>query len=272
MAPTRPAFTASNLLPGQTYRVKNPFIDYDGRLHPVGETWLYSGKSFSPHDDGLTLWIEQNGQAGSIRLEWLPATQAQVIEHFSEYVSLEETGRAAQPPAPAKKHALKPWLRVLIALLAGLGLICLVAFGGLFWFINALSYHPRSTSVPNIIFTKIKTPYSTHLNQDFVLEVEVSNTSNQPVQLQAIELPIKYLDGFTMLSSDPPFSKGYKVIDSSQYFRYEIAAEIPAQGSLPVRFTLKPIKTGLFTGTISICVDAPQPCTINSVDTITTSP
>jgi hypothetical protein len=30
------------------------FTDFDGKLHPVGESWTYLGKNFVPYHDGLS--------------------------------------------------------------------------------------------------------------------------------------------------------------------------------------------------------------------------
>ena len=278
MTPARATFTASNLLPGRIYRVTAPFTDCDGRLHAPGETWRYTGKNFIPSDDGLTLLIEQNGQPASIRLQSRAGAQAWVIENFSDYVTLEEAAAVIQPPAAQKKPGRRgKWAGAAAGLLAalaiGLGLACLVAVGALFWFINALAYRPHSpTMVPNYITANVVAPFSVRSGSNFTLEVQVSNSSSQPLKLQAIELQTKYLDGFSVVSSDPPFTKGYKVVESSQFFRYEIAGQIPARGVLPVRFTLKPVKPGTYTGEVSVCVDAPQGCTIYFVTTVVSSP
>lgn len=86
MSPSQQKFTAVDLVPGQTYSVMVPFRDYDGGIHPVGEQWRFIEKNFLPYEDGLTLFIEQNGRRTSIRLQWREETQAQIIDRFSEYV------------------------------------------------------------------------------------------------------------------------------------------------------------------------------------------
>jgi hypothetical protein len=90
MSTPPPIVTAANLIPGVTYRVIAPFTDYDGNIHPAGETWKFISKNFMPFDDGLTLFIEQNGQPGSIRLQWQEAAQAHIIEQFARYVETAE--------------------------------------------------------------------------------------------------------------------------------------------------------------------------------------
>lgn len=86
MSLSRRKFTASELVPGQTYRVVQAFRDYDGTLHPVGERWRFVGKSFLPYEDGLMLFLEQDGREQSIRLQWRDETQGPIIVNFFSYV------------------------------------------------------------------------------------------------------------------------------------------------------------------------------------------
>ena len=85
MSPS-PKFTAADLTPGKTYRVIHLFIDYDGATHRIGETWRFVEKSFLPYEDGLTLFLEQNGQNRSFRLQWRAEAQGQIIDNFSDFV------------------------------------------------------------------------------------------------------------------------------------------------------------------------------------------
>ena len=90
MSFARRKFTAADLVYGRTYTVVKMFMDYDGILHPAGERWRFVEKNFLPYEDGLTLHIEKNGRAETIRLQWREETQGLIIDDFSEYV--EETG------------------------------------------------------------------------------------------------------------------------------------------------------------------------------------
>jgi len=44
------------------------------------------GKDFLPYEDGLTLYVEKNGQAVPFRLQWRAETQGQIIDEFSDFV------------------------------------------------------------------------------------------------------------------------------------------------------------------------------------------
>jgi hypothetical protein len=82
----RQLFTAAQLTPGQTYRVITTFEDYDGIIHPVGETWRFVEKNFLPYEDGLSLLVEKDGENIWFRFQWRAETQAQLIDNFSDFV------------------------------------------------------------------------------------------------------------------------------------------------------------------------------------------
>ena len=87
MSLPRRKFTAAELVSGRTYRVIKTFTDYDGIVHPVGESWRFVKKSFLPYEDGLSLFVERNKQNVQFRLQWRAESQGQIIENFSDFVT-----------------------------------------------------------------------------------------------------------------------------------------------------------------------------------------
>jgi hypothetical protein len=59
MAPRH--FSAFELEPGAPYEVSTPFEDYDGGIHPAGESWRFLSHNYFPYDAGLTLYISSLG-------------------------------------------------------------------------------------------------------------------------------------------------------------------------------------------------------------------
>ncbi len=74
------------LSPGQRYRVVRAFVDYDQRVHPVGETWMFEHTSFLPYEDGLTLHVRVGSLPVGHRRPWRPEEQAALIENFTDFV------------------------------------------------------------------------------------------------------------------------------------------------------------------------------------------
>ena len=79
-------FTAADMIPGRTYRVVRAFHDFDRSLHDAGETWTYVNKNFLPYDDGLSVFVEQDGKTRMFRMQWREEEQGEIIDTFSEYV------------------------------------------------------------------------------------------------------------------------------------------------------------------------------------------
>lgn len=79
-------FTAVDLTPQQAYLVIKEFKDFDGGIHRIGETWRFVEKTFLPYDDGLSLFVDKDGQRVQFRFQWREESQAEIIDHFSDYV------------------------------------------------------------------------------------------------------------------------------------------------------------------------------------------
>ncbi len=82
-----------HLKPGHRYVVRQAFTDFDGSIHPVGETWTFHGYNFLPYDDGLTLIVEP----GSVRLQWRPEAQGEIINDLEHYIVEADEPPAADP-------------------------------------------------------------------------------------------------------------------------------------------------------------------------------
>ena len=81
MSPPKQKFTAVDLIPGQSYGVIPPCTDYDGVIHPAGESWRFVGKNFLSYEDGLSLLIEWDGNNYRFIMTWKSLQQADIIIH-----------------------------------------------------------------------------------------------------------------------------------------------------------------------------------------------
>jgi len=76
------------LTAGQHYRVTQQFIDFDKRIHPLGEQWLFLGTSFQPYDDGRSFFVSVDGvQESQIRLRDAPEDQGEFLSHLKTYLA-----------------------------------------------------------------------------------------------------------------------------------------------------------------------------------------
>lgn len=79
---------------GSTYAVVSEFVDYDGIIHPIGETWTVQEITFLPYHDGLSLFVIENGQKKQYRFQEIAEEQEKLLSDFMEYVELVEKGNA----------------------------------------------------------------------------------------------------------------------------------------------------------------------------------
>lgn len=86
MNPAWPTAPFKHLVSGRRYVVVKAFKDFDGSEHAVGEAWTFIGHSFLPYDDGLSLFIEQDGQRLQIRLQWRDEEQGPIIDKLYDHV------------------------------------------------------------------------------------------------------------------------------------------------------------------------------------------
>jgi hypothetical protein len=76
-----------HLAVGQRYCVIKEFVDFDGDLHPVGESWTFLGQSFLPYDDGLSLFVSLDAEREChIRMQWRPEAQGAIIDDLESHV------------------------------------------------------------------------------------------------------------------------------------------------------------------------------------------
>jgi hypothetical protein len=77
-----------HLVPGACYVVSETFTDYDGDVHPAGESWTFLGHGFAPYDDGLSLFVSLDGRSEwLIRLQWRPEAQGAIIDALERIVT-----------------------------------------------------------------------------------------------------------------------------------------------------------------------------------------
>ena len=72
---------------GEWCTVIQEFTDFDGKVHPAGETWIFRGTNFVPYEDGMSFYISPDGERTvHMRLQWRPEEQGEVLDHLERYV------------------------------------------------------------------------------------------------------------------------------------------------------------------------------------------
>ena len=75
------------LVSGRRYEVIAEFRDFEGDAHPVGETWVFLGFCFLPHDDGMSFFITTDPvYEWHIPLQWRPDHQGAVLDNIAAFL------------------------------------------------------------------------------------------------------------------------------------------------------------------------------------------
>lgn len=255
--------TATSLIPGQVYRVKAAFIDYDGIVHHIGETWRFVGKNFLPYEDGLTLEVEQDGQRQVIRLQWRPEAQEGIIKGFAGFV--EAVNPTPVPQATYRAKRLRPWWAVIAITAAVLaGIVCLGAVGFFVYILKALEYKPSTINVDTAGITiELDAPISVNAGEDFTLAVTVRNSNDNSVLLNSVLIDGKTMDAVAVNGSDPAYTQVIPVQQSGDFLRYDFQQPIPANDSLVLTFALNARKPGTYQGQVQVCTKTSENCTLH---------
>jgi hypothetical protein len=75
------------LVAGRRYEVISEFKDFDGDIHPVGETWEFLGYCFLPYDSGMSFFVTTDPQyEWHIRLQWMPQEQGPILDDLKRFI------------------------------------------------------------------------------------------------------------------------------------------------------------------------------------------
>ena len=90
---------------GSRCKVAQAFTDYDGAVHPVGETWRFAGAAFLPYEDGYTFYVSVDGiHETKFRMQDWPETQGHFFANVDTYIWTVPT----EPPPVAPATTISP--------------------------------------------------------------------------------------------------------------------------------------------------------------------
>jgi hypothetical protein len=92
---------------GQRYRVIRQFIDFDRGVHLPGDEWVFLGASYSPRDEGITIFVSVDGaHEWNIRFMDAPEEQGEILYDLETYVGQVITETYPAPVASEPPLAL----------------------------------------------------------------------------------------------------------------------------------------------------------------------
>ncbi|MEM7697435.1 MAG: hypothetical protein AAF236_03415 [Verrucomicrobiota bacterium] len=110
----------------------------------------------------------------------------------------------------------------------------------------------------------IDAPTEVELGETFTLAIEVLNPTDGTLELGGIDIYDSFLDGFSVVSTDPPVSRSPMAIFGFETF--ETSETLDPKETHTFTLTLNPVKVGTWKGDFDICT--PSEHFVTSVFTI----
>jgi hypothetical protein len=139
-----------------------------------------------------------------------------------------------------------------------IGCVAVCLIGGIVLLITGGALVRWVYQEPENINVEINTPIQVSKGEEFMIEVRVENTGNDPQELDSIDIDSSYLEGIYISSTEPDYTD-YSLYDLFESYYFE--RNIPANSSLSVKFYVEAVKTGDFAGEIDVCINSPSNCT-----------
>lgn len=144
------------------------------------------------------------------------------------------------------------------------GLIILLGIGFII-FINLFTKSPEGINIT------INHKPNVSINEDFQIQIEIENTTNQERTLDSIDIGNTYLTGIQIHKSNPPTKE---VIDSPNikiiepFVTYYFTKTIKPNSKEIITFDATAVSIGDFDGSIDVCIDGIANCIYNKIRTI----
>jgi hypothetical protein len=153
----------------------------------------------------------------------------------------------------------------------GVGCLVLVAcilavivfgFGGLLWI---------GSQSPDNAAIKVDVPINSNVDDNVEINIAITNTSAESIKLVSVDISQNYLDGFTIVQSDPPFIEAYQFdnpLTHETFQTYNFDQMIEPDNTLVIVMEGSAILTGDFSGNIDVCIDSTFNCSSNIIRTV----
>jgi hypothetical protein len=148
--------------------------------------------------------------------------------------------------------------RVLIGCLALLALLAVAGVAGVLWILRE---GPQLAS-------RVEVPAQVAAGESFTLSLVVSNPHPDPVTLDSVDVDESLLAGFQVLAVEPEPTHT-DAIPFLEQRTWSFGRELPAAGELEVRFELRAVEAGRFSGNVEVC-NPEQDCPGQFVDLVVT--
>jgi len=155
------------------------------------------------------------------------------------------------------------WVAVgCLAVIACGVVVFLFGFGGLMWL---------GSQTPDNADIRINAPLNATVGDDVQIEIYVTNTGSEALELSSIDFSLNYLNGFNIYEVDPPYSETsqYDALGGGETFQsYYFHHSIEPGETLTLIFSAKAVLPGDFSGDVDVCIDSDYSCITNIPRTV----
>jgi hypothetical protein len=111
------------------------------------------------------------------------------------------------------------------------------------------------SDMPESISVDIDCPLHVAKGEEFLFEIQITNTSSDSQLLYSIDIWDEYMEGITVRKTDPAFTDTYHIpIDNTQSFEFQ--KDIPPHDTLTLKFYAVGHQTGEYSSYLDICVNS----------------
>ena len=140
--------------------------------------------------------------------------------------------------------------------------VVVLGFGGLAWL---------GLQTPDNATVSINAPLSANVGDDVQIQIDVTNSSSEPLELSSIDISLNYLNAFNVYRVEPPFSETsqYDSLGGGETFQtYYFYLTLDPGETLTIILEAEVVLSGDFSGTIDVCIDSDFNCVSNIPRTV----
>jgi hypothetical protein len=120
---------------------------------------------------------------------------------------------------------------------------------------------------PKDISIDVIAPLHVAKGEEFVFEIQVENSAEEPQLLYSVDIWDDYLAGVAIRKTEPRFIDTYHVpIDNTQ--SYEFKQNIPPKGKLVVKFFAVGLEYGEYSSYVDVCINTGTSFLTHPINTI----
>ncbi len=148
-----------------------------------------------------------------------------------------------------------------LAILICAAIVIFGGFGGLMWL---------GSQTPDNANIQLQVPAEVSADNVVELKAVITNIGAEPLEVSSIDIGMKYLNGFFIESTSPPYSETnqYDGLDGETFQTYYFYVTVAPGESLTIVFHARAVGKGDFSGNFDVCIDSDYTCRTDIVRTI----